>query len=385
MQRELSDLLEAARSEPPPVGITVDDAVAAGRRLQGRRRATWAGAAAFVAVAAIAVVAVAVPRGDPPRPVTPPAVTIRPGQFGYPADPWAVSLNGFTVGKLTVHTPVQVTPGYQRSCVTRPDLYWPGTDRNGHQIRVPFCLGTITAYRPGVFDPQKFRAAKATTVGGRPGLYLESGLPYEDGKQFYTLSSRLPAAALAWQYGDNAWVVMAQSFVNSLAKADMVAIAAKLTAGAATPVKVATKLSYVPPGYRVVGAGQAANPTDVMVAMDSPSFLRLVQGPESYARLSEPVSADSHLDRPQKQILISIVPRNHVNYRASSSTFCLRADLCYRNVAGTKYQIEVNGTNGNSGVPTSELEKLVNGITVADLDNRSTFFPITSAVPAGHR
>jgi hypothetical protein len=289
------------------------------------------------------------------------------------------------VGRLTVHPPVQVTPGYQVSCVTEPDLIWPGTDRNGHQIRVPVCLGTITAYRPGVFDPQKFRTAKATTVGGRPGRYLESGLPYEDGKRVLMFNSELPAAALAWQYGDNAWAVMAQSAVNSLPKADMIAIAAKLTAGAATPVKVATKLSYVPPGYRVVAAGQAANPTELMVAMDSPSYLRLVQGPEPYARLSEPVSADSHLDRPHQQILVSIVPRNHVNYRASTKMFCVRADLCYRNVAGTKYQIEVDGTNGKSAVPTSELVKLINGITVANLDDRSTFFPVTTAVPAGHR
>jgi hypothetical protein len=379
MQRELSDLLEAARSEGPPAGITVDDAVAAGRRLQGRRRAAWAGAATFVAVAAIAVAAVAaVPRGSTPRPVAPPAASpVRPAQFSYPTDPWAVSLKGFRLGKLIVSTPIQITPGYQVAYVAKAGSTGGDTQSLSDAV--------ITVYKLGVFDPRLFRSGEATQVNGRPGIYLVPGISNDPGQHLP------PTPAIAWQYADNGWAVLSLATPRALTKEQMIAVAAKLTAGRPAVARVATKLSYLPPGYRALQAGLAADP---LGPDPSKSFLRLVNGPESYTRLAEPISAYTYIDRPQQQILIAVFPYDFGNYHTpsgtsvTSGTFCPEEHLCYRNIQNGKYQIEVNGINGvqaDIGPPRSELEKLINGITVANIDDRSTYFPVTSAVPAGHR
>lgn len=63
MRSDLSELLRDAKATMPPAPYDVEDAVAAGRRLQGRRRAALAGAAVATAVMTVAV-AVAVTQLD---------------------------------------------------------------------------------------------------------------------------------------------------------------------------------------------------------------------------------------------------------------------------------------------------------------------------------
>lgn len=50
MTHELSDMLLAAKSDPPPARYTADDAVRAGRRLRRRPRVAWAAAVVVGAV-----------------------------------------------------------------------------------------------------------------------------------------------------------------------------------------------------------------------------------------------------------------------------------------------------------------------------------------------
>ncbi|MFI7543691.1 hypothetical protein [Actinoplanes sp. NPDC049599] len=329
MQRRLSDLLEAAKADAPAPRYGVEDAVRAGRRLR-RRRAAWATAAVAAVVAVAAVIAL-------PR--------LLPGpDFDYAGGDLTATIQSYEAGPLTVTEAVQVSPGYQIAQVIGP------TTKKGAK---PAVRGTVTVFRPGVFDPAGFATGTAVPVGGVTG--------------------RSRPDAVAWEYAEDAWAVV-RTWQARLTRAQLIAVAAGLRSTAPRTPTVGFKLTTVPAGFTLDSGGRANDATG-RSALPNGSYLRLVKGDVSYRNLPD-VLADPG---PGVQAVeVRVYPREYgqeVPPAVQPAGYC-RGDRCYRDSADGKVQIEAAGGPGTS---TADLLALVKGATFAVPDDPGTWYPLTSA------
>ena len=253
MKLELSEMLKEAKADAPPPRYSVDDAVAAGRKLQVKRRAAWSSGAAATAVVAVAA-AIALPqmvtRDSAPTPSGPaaaPAPALQP--LTYPESPWEYAFKGYTVGKYKVNDPFLVTANFQQATIRigdeTEDVYEGSassskTRSTKDDLKVAYSAPgsslLLTVYRPGAFEPKLFAGGAKVSVDGKPGLF-QKNVPIDgdggpDGQ-----------AGLAWQYADDAWAAIYTSQPNEATKKDFVAIADGLTGTKAYPATVVTKLS----------------------------------------------------------------------------------------------------------------------------------------------
>src|SRR4051794_3940967 len=110
------EVVDVATSDGPPMGLTVDQIVDSGRRLQRRRGAGWTAGGAALAVAAVALAATLVMPGPGPRTGNGalPAASVGatrsrtavPTAFSFPADPFTYAFSAFDAGKLHVQKPI---------------------------------------------------------------------------------------------------------------------------------------------------------------------------------------------------------------------------------------------------------------------------------------
>jgi hypothetical protein len=353
VRTELSDLLhEAARGAPPP-RYDVEDAVRAGKRRQRRRRTGWmAGAALAVAVA------VTVPqlmthqpqRTQPARPT--PSVT----PVGKPR-PINFTFGGYAVGRFTVSAPFRWTLAGMTAEVRKE-----GGDPASPE-------GILTVYHPGVADPlaadKGVKRTATPAIGGRPAyLATHPGLP-----------------VLVWQYADDAYAIIAPSAADALTKAEMRQVAVAFRAGTASPVRVPFRITVVPPGYRLVQAqwepsdGLSAMTRFLPVSVATPRISDVDHGPAPDPR-----------SRYADQLRIEVVKPVPGEFAGTSSagTQCPDAKSggyggrCYRWLPGDKYVVEALCR----AVDKQGLTRLVDGLEVADLGKRATWFPANRAVPA---
>ena len=379
MKLELSDLLQDSKSDAPPPRYSVDDAVAAGRRLQGRRRVAWTGAGAAAAVVVVAA-AVAVPQvltNNKPGPTSAAApVAAAPakkkvGPFVYPTAPFAGSIKGFRVGDLSVTDTMQVTPGYQIAEILSGDDQQKLIAEDGSNHTFTQAPGLVMVYRKGVQDSKVFAKGEKVSVNGHAGRYITDYriLEYAGG-----------TPALGWEYADGSWAVVAAADTRSLTKKQITDVAQGLGSSAAKPQTVSFKLAYVPEGFKLAAAGTTDG--QLTVSMKGESYLRLIKGDYPYKDLAgafeNPVVGDHQLP----MIQLAVYPSWYGKYsppagQPKNSAFCASESLCYKATDDGKFQIEANG---GGTLPDSELLKLVQQVKFANPADPGSWYPATAAV-----
>ena len=381
MKRELSDMLVQAKSDPPPLRYSVEDAVAAGRKRQRRLRAAWTGAGSAAAVVAV-IAAIAVPQivadGRPAQVVPAASQTPKqePAPFAYPADKFAGNIAGFTAGDLTVSDSVHVTPGYQVAVIVAPGHGAPMEDKAGALHQTPNDVGRLVVYRPGAFDPARAVSGEQVSVNGNLGYYKKPTVT--------KMAIKIPGqtdGTLTWEYADDAWAVVAIHATAKVTKQQLTAVAGKVALGPPEPVKVGFKLSYVPAGFQLAAAGTS----DRMLTspLTGESYILLLKGDFPYQALTAPAQEPYVLNRKQLPLLeITVYPRWYGKYgsggnRGPALPFCVSDSLCYRFTDDGKYEIVVAG---GGTVPDAELIKVLTSVTLADPADAGTWFDATDAV-----
>jgi hypothetical protein len=363
MKLELSDLLQEAKSDAPPLRYDASTAVEAGRRLRRRRRSTWAVAGIAVAVTAIAVPRVfvgdhSVPTAESPAPVAP---------FVYPAGAMVGNIKSFQVDGFTVTGTVQVTPGYQiANVLAKDDGGGDAIDANGDKHAVVHAAAVVAVYRAGAFNPKAFTSGTPVTINGHHGFVAS-----------YQFNLFQPAPAVAWQYADGAWAVVAKAQDGPIDEDGLIAVANGVTSTAPAATTVAFRTTYLPDGFRPTAAGTVDWQLTVMTP--GQSYLELHKGGFAYRNLTMPVYDDPVVGKKSMpMIALTVYPAWSAKYSPPAGTpkdgaFCVPDSLCYRATDDGKYQIEANG---GGTLPDSELLKVVKGITFADPGNPSTWTPL---------
>ena len=279
-QDELYELLEAAKSDPPPMRRSVDDVVAMGRRRRVLRRARASAVVVAVAVAT-AVTAPHVLTGHGSSSGSSASSSIAsPAAHdpGYPAALFDYGFRGYTVGRFQVEAPSLVTPGYQESYIRENgELETIGGAPGEPATSVPGYSAVLTVYRPGAFTPTRFAGAQSVRIHGRTGYFTGYYAP----DLFYRAEPTAPhpRSAFAWQYADNAWAVIS-SLNTSYSRDDMVEIAENFATS--DPVS----------RHRRVQGGRGFRPGTCSSRPGSPTSIR------SVARKRSPASAWPRCCRP---------------------------------------------------------------------------------------
>lgn len=349
MSPDLSDLLREAKADAPPPRYDVDDAVAAGRRLQRRRRAGVA-IAAVVAVAAAIGVPQIVTRGDGdhrPVPVAPtpaPVPSGAPYQFGYTS-------RGYVAGGFRIAAPTTVNLfGYLAGVYPR---------NGGEQA------AGLKVYRPGVDPKTAFPGAEVVAtepVRGRPAYFLkQTGDSAQD--------------ILVWEYADGAraqlWSISPQAMPRARMHAVAEGFVPAVFRSATTPLRV----SHVPAGYRLVGV--SASPSD---AGKGQASLALVPEKVAATQLAQagPLPFPDEIEQGRDGIGIAVVRLRSDDDPGAGKVFCMDNEpMCRMRAPGGKYLLRVTGRLES----TAELRRILASVRVADLAKPGTWGAATGAVP----
>jgi hypothetical protein len=368
MKHELSDLLLEAKADAPPWGYDASALVEGGRRLRRRRRNAWALTGTVATVVALSA-GVAVVRGLATYDTTPAAAT-KPAPvapFAYPAAAMTGNIKGFQVDGYTVTGTVQVTPGYQiANVLAKDDGGGDAVDAAGGQHDVVHAAGVVTVYRAGAFDPKPFTSGSPVTVNGHPGFTAS-----------YQFGLFAPAPAVAWQYADGAWAVVAEAQDSPLRPDQLIDIARGVTSAVPAAPTVAFRTTYLPPGFEPTAVGTVDWQLTVM--MPGQSYLELHKGDLPYRNLTMPVYDDPIVGQKAiPMIELTVYPAWSAKYsppagKPRNFAFCADQSLCYRATDDGKYQVEANG---GGTLPDSELLKVVKGLVFADPGDPSTWTPL---------
>jgi hypothetical protein len=362
------DIVDVATSEAPPMRHSADDIVRAALRRRRRRRGAVASSGA-AAMAAITVgVAIAVPSlgqpaaspkivGGPPKAVQAAA----PGPLQVPADPFTFTFTGYDVGRFHVKAPLVASTAYQIAPVYQ----------NGSNALSAY----LVVYRPGAFNPDGLRDTRQLTVAGRPALLQEL-----TDIRFHKL--------LAWQYLDGAWATIEtySSNPDDPSPADLEKIALALPPAGPAPVKLPFRMSYVPAGFKPVVLGSHA-----MAGMDG--IAAAEGGDFGGAIFAKPAPRPSGLTKPWPQSAgpslpgsfeLFVVPNANSNQqlrggqRPPASPTC-SATLCNTWTPDGKVNIQIAAENG--ALSKTEMIKVLNGITLASVNDDATWFDTATAIP----
>ena len=257
---QLRELVDAVTGDEPPMGRTVDDIVAAGRRAERRRRNRFAtaGAAGLVAVAVAS--AITVPVLDARRTSSTLSEAPRPGVSPWPdASPFTFTFTGYDAGTLHVQDPIVASTAYQIAPVysdghtsndkpmTRQEVEEQGDAflRNKENGK-PALLAYLTVYRPGAFDPAGIKDGANVTVAGRRAVQatlpvgLDPQRPVDGGNKLF-----------AWEYADNAWAAVTSYSGDKATPSfeELGGLVEGLKPSRPTPALVPFTVGYLPDGY----------------------------------------------------------------------------------------------------------------------------------------
>jgi hypothetical protein len=318
--KRLSDLLWEAKADAPPPRYDVGDVIAAGRSRRRRRSAMWTGAAAAVLVTV--GVALVVPRGPAVPPVTAP--TSEPTPF------YTAGFRGYTAGDFVVGDPVSVdfTRGMEMAPVRRV-----GSSR---------LLGNVFLLAP----------AEAAAMPG------DAATDPVNGHRAFTRGPQL-----VWEYKSGAWAsVSAVGFK----KAELRTIATALVPGDGSAMRVATRVSYVPDGFRLVAVGSSGRTSSM-------TFRPVAEAEAELAGRFEPLDL---LNVPSTTIRISV---HEPDFRGSPETVTCDDRVGCVISAGNKSVLDVNAPSD------AEAKKIAQSVVLADLDDRSTWPTADEALPTSAR
>jgi hypothetical protein len=351
--KQLSDLLDEATAAAPPPRYDVEDAIAAGRRLQRRRNTGWAIAAVTAVAVAIGVPQIATRRAEPPvPPVVIPTTAPAPVQlrsFDYP-------FAGYTAGRFRIADPVSVTLSTVQAPIrpaNSPDAL--------SGVLSDSASGVVTVYRPGVVG-----------VGDIFGAYRNIGNPKINGRRAIFLQPKQtgagPTTGMAWEYTDGGWVFV-WSLHGRLKRADLTQVVKRLQLKPRA-ARLAFRATYLPSGYQLVqvdGASGAffASPTS---GGRQRSEQGLVATPDDLGdglliRLFQPAASDP------------------VREPAGNPVCPKAAEYCYRSLAGG-YVLQVSTGTSGTVVSPADLLRTLTAITVADPEDQGTWTGVNRALPA---
>ncbi|WP_204004240.1 hypothetical protein [Virgisporangium aurantiacum] len=376
----MRDVVDVVTSDPPPLRYGVDDIVASGERAQRRRRLGRAVAGAASVVVGLGVAAAVVV----PSFTSGGTGTSAPNSVGAPAaapagpvGPFTFTFGTYTVGRLTVAAPIDVSTAYELAPVyaegltsndkpADPSTEIPGRDKGAPGYRpdpAKDLYAYLTVYRPGAYDPTKLAGAQPVTIGGRPGLEVTD-----------TTGNWPMTRTLAWQHADNAWAVLSvRSDDTTYPSADdLRRLAAGLRTEARTPAKVPVKLGYVPAGYGLTEVGVHAT-----TGLNGISSARA--GDHAGLLYSKPAQPTTGLTgpfenpdggNPTGSFAIFVVPSANSNQPTSSPGVSCLTGFCNRYFDNGKVLVQVSS---EGLLPDSEMRRILEGVTLTNVQDESTW------------
>ncbi|GAA1594291.1 hypothetical protein [Actinoplanes couchii] len=290
MSYRFVDVAEAVQHGEPAPRTSVQDIVAKATRIRKRRRRV-AAACSGGAAAVVVTVVVALAGGPPVRSgagtevasaPSASAESVAPKTFVQPKS-LGTTLGEYRVGTYSVGRVVQATDRYQRLQVFRDDYT---TESDGRPF--PIAIGTVTAYREGIFDPRKksllmpddgfqlrIGDPEPVTVAGAAGFTYDLSWTMPNSaemREFLKKRADDPSAspddltqdpysgtAVAWEYLPGAWAVVVPEYGYQVIEPETVsAIAEALTPAPEKRATAPYRLGPLPDGFRVAGVTTAA-------------------------------------------------------------------------------------------------------------------------------
>ncbi|SCG53299.1 hypothetical protein [Micromonospora humi] len=408
---QLRDLVDAVTGDEPPITRTADDIVAAGRRAERRRRAGFAsaGAAGLVAVAvtgALLAPTLVSGRNTAAAPAPAGAAPSRPVDDGWPdVTPFAFTFKGYDAGTLHVQDPIAASTGYQIASVysdnhtsnDKPETAEEAEARGNVLERKkaggkPSLWAYLTVYRPGVFDPAGISGAEHITVAGRKAVRatlpvdLDPGKPVDPGNKLF-----------AWEYAANAWAAVTSYSSDEATPSfeDLGGLVEGLKPSRPMPALVPFTVGFVPDGFVPLQTGTHAMPGLSGIAAARAGDY----GGATYTRSALPTSGltapyDATMGVIRDGFHIFVTPSTSANQSPEpGTTRCYKVprerardagvpigDFCNVWSADGKVVLQVGATGFDNTLSRAELEKIAKGITVADVENESTWTPAEDAL-----
>ncbi|MFG1674077.1 hypothetical protein [Micromonospora sp. NPDC049282] len=410
---QLRDLVDAVTGDEPPMARTADDIVAAGRRAERRRRAGFAsaGAAGLVAIAvtgAFVLPTLGAERDTPATPAPAGAATSQGAEARWPdTSPFTFTFQGYDAGTLHVQDPIVTSVGYQIASV-----YSDGHTSNDKPVTAeeaeargdvlkqkkkaaggkPSLWAYLTVYRPGAFDPAGIPDGRSVTVAGHRAVQatvpvgLDPWDRVDEGNKLF-----------AWEYAENAWAAVT-SFSSDAATPsfeDLGGLIEGLKPSSPTPALVPFTVGYVPAGYVPLQTG-----THAMPGLSGIATARA--GDYGGATYTRPAAPTTGLTAPYDAVEGTITDGFHIFVTPSTSsnqspepgvTRCYDGSdrrvpdggpavggFCNVWSADGRVALQVSASGLGNKLPRAELEKVAKGITVADVEDESTWTPAATAL-----
>ncbi|GAB2614007.1 hypothetical protein Aab01nite_70470 [Paractinoplanes abujensis] len=341
MRSDMGELLDEAARGAPPLRHDADSVLRAGRGRKRRRNASWAIAAVVAVTAAIGVPQLA--RREQAHPVTPapvPTVVTTPARGAL--IPFVTRFQGYEAAGFRVADPEAVTTSSTEATVSL------AASRRSERMG-------LAVYGPGTDPVARYPGAKITAaapINGRRAFFLQ------------------PAGAgdrdrfLFWEYADGllARLVRARTETSDL---DMRKVAEGFRLGPERPVTVPLRLGYVPADYRLVGvSGPHRN-------------VLFEHVDRAAARMATPDHDRDvrYTDTIHKDLFVQLIGASPGTDPDPARVTC-KFDSCFRTVAGGRYHLMVGGGRG-----LADNRRMLESITMADLNDPATWIPINQAMP----
>ena len=368
---QLSELFDEARADAPPARYDVEDAVRAGRRHRRRRQAGWGALAAVAVAAAIGVPQLTAGAADQSRrvavPGTSPAARARatPGPaasvLGVPVP--GVSASGASAPGASApggSAPAGPGPGSSAPAVAftfrgytagpfevQAPHSWRLADQGANIRKDGRQVGFLWMYRPGI----------ANTFARIKGAQVAAADPV-DGRTAYLATAPATGGAprdiyLAWDQPDGGMAVMG-SWQGRMTIRELRQVAEAYRPAVAYPVRIPLRVSDLPAGYRAVAITATAG-AGVSLQLSSPAELR------------EQMASAGRDPRPGPFPGLTVAITS-----PSEGPLC----DCAKAVDGGRYVVEVRGAE------PADARALLSTVEVADVDDPSTWYPISEALPA---
>jgi hypothetical protein len=379
---DLRRLLETARGDLPPAPAGLDLIIEAGRRGVRRRRLARGFAVAGAAVAVAAVVTAGLPlfRGTAPAPhqkqPAPPAVAKAQRPV---VPPFSYTFAKYAVGDFRVDSPLESTPGYESAVIFRDHALLIG-EPDG--MTVP--AGSLTVYRPGVFDPSAFTSGTPVTVSGHAGFaktfVTTEKVPSATGKGKRTVTIHSPG--IAWQFAPDSWaVISARGDGNyGISAATVKQLADRFTSRTPTPARLPYRMRYTPPGWALVSAGRVTFDLagDSETHMISEAYLAKKATLGAFRGLSGRIDFE---DATWGAISINVSRKEtEGQYPHPFKTKCQLSvsglgAFCDLPIKGSDYYVEVFDASRTLSV--TEVEKITDGLDFDNVTKPATWHPAT--------
>jgi hypothetical protein len=386
---QLREFVDAVTADEPPLSHTADDIIMAGRRAERRRRAGFATAgAAGLATVAIAGAFVLPSLGAEQSngegtTAAASAGTPVEGKSGASSANWTdapaftFTFRGFRAGKLTVQDPIVASTAYQIASVyadglTTNDKPSTSVTEPGKGKKAPTIFAYLTVYRPGAFNADGIKDAKAVSVAGHRAV--QATLPFGlDPKNPVDAGNKL----FAWEYTKGAWAVVTSvsSSADNPSFADFGALVTGLKPSVPVSARLPFTVGYLPAGYQPVQTG-----THAMPGLDGIASAR--EGDYGGATFASPAPAATGLTKPfdeggsaiENSFNIFVTPSTSSNQKArAGTTACYTGGFCNVWSADGKVQVQISDQGTGASLSAGELTKIAHSIEVADVNDDSTW------------